>query len=97
MSAQVLAALIAGISTVIVGLLGYFGHKVTRGLDSINLRIDRLEAKLDRLDEKIDRTTDAFDSRVHALSETQTGIRERLVRIETLEGPGIWKPAEGRP
>lgn len=92
MSDVVIAAMIGGFSTVIVGILSYFGHKLSKSLDTINLRIDRIEAKLDRV-------FDVFDERISALTESQSNVRERLARIETLERPDIWRPrpAEGRP
>lgn len=44
-------AMIGGLATVIVGFLGYFGLRITRGLDGVSSRIDRVEAKIDRLGE----------------------------------------------
>lgn len=89
MSDSVLVALIGGFSTVIVGALSYVGHKLSKSLDAVHSRMDRIEVKLDRVAE-------AFDGRLTALTESQSSVREQLARIETLERPGIWRPAEGR-
>lgn len=67
-------ALIGGISTVVVGVFTYLGHKVTRGLEALDARIDRLEAKVDRLDLKLDR-----------IWETHGDLRERVARLERTE------------
>lgn len=42
---------IGGVATVIVGFLGYFGLRITKGLEGVSSRIDRIEAKIDRLGE----------------------------------------------
>jgi len=44
-------AMIGSVATVIVGFLGYFGLRITKGLDGVSSRIDRIEAKIDRLGE----------------------------------------------
>lgn len=99
MTEQVIAALIGGLSTIIVGILGYFGHKVSEGLKGVHTRIDRVEGKIDRLEAKIDRAADVYDGRIDSLVQIQSNVRERLARVEALERPRerprIWEPAEG--
>lgn len=99
MTEQVIAALIGGLSTIIVGILGYFGHKVSAALTGVHTRIDRVEGKIDRLDAKIDRAADAYDGRIESLNQIQSNVRERLARVEALERPAeppkVWEPVEG--
>jgi hypothetical protein len=96
-SGEIVVALIGGISTVLVGVLTYLGHKISKGFDLVNGRIDRVEAKVDRVEEKIDGLSEAVGGRIDSLVESQANARERLAPIETLSGAPTGRPAEGRP
>jgi hypothetical protein len=77
-SEGVMIALIAATPPAIAAILGYFAnrHSLRRSVGAppgvpLARVVERVEGNVDRLDTKIDR-----------LAETQTGIRERLARVE---------------
>ena len=78
MSEGVMIAFIAATPPAIAAILGYLAnrHSLRRSVGArpgvpLARVVERVEGKVDRLDTKIDR-----------LAEAQTGIRERLARVE---------------
>jgi hypothetical protein len=84
----VMIALIAATPPAIAAILGYLAnrHSLRRSVGAppgvpLMRVVERVEGKVDRLDTKIDR-----------LAEAQTGIRERLARVEGSRYRRPWRP-----
>lgn len=88
MSEGVMIALIAATPPAIAAILGYLANRrsLRRSVGAppgipLTRVVERVEGKVDRLDTKIDR-----------LAEAQTGIRERLARVEGSRFRRPWRP-----